>query len=92
MRADPKAVTYRTHRMGRDLQLWFVEGRDYRMVCFDPMKNMFPRWIKAEYDNIAIGKFFDQEKATLIFNDRGHGDLLFWISSVYDEAGKNSQN
>ncbi|MDP3208884.1 MAG: alkaline phosphatase D family protein, partial [Rhodoglobus sp.] len=28
--ADPKAVTYRTHRMGRDLQLWFVEGRDYR--------------------------------------------------------------
>ena len=27
---DPKAVTYRTHRMGRDLQLWFVEGRDYR--------------------------------------------------------------
>lgn len=22
--------TYRTHRMGRDLQLWFVEGRDYR--------------------------------------------------------------
>jgi alkaline phosphatase/alkaline phosphatase D len=28
--AEPKAVTYRTHRMGRDLQLWFVEGRDYR--------------------------------------------------------------
>lgn len=28
--ADPQAVTYRTHRMGRDLQLWFVEGRDYR--------------------------------------------------------------
>lgn len=28
--ADPKAVTYRTHRMGRDLQVWFVEGRDYR--------------------------------------------------------------
>lgn len=28
--ADPEAVTYRTHRMGRDLQLWFVEGRDYR--------------------------------------------------------------
>lgn len=27
---DPKAVTYRTHRVGRDLQLWFVEGRDYR--------------------------------------------------------------
>lgn len=28
--ADPKAVTYRTHRMGRDLQIWYVEGRDYR--------------------------------------------------------------
>ncbi len=27
---EPKAVTYRTHRVGRDLQLWFVEGRDYR--------------------------------------------------------------
>lgn len=28
--AQRDAVTYRTHRMGRDLQLWFVEGRDYR--------------------------------------------------------------
>jgi len=28
--ANPRALTYRTHRMGRDLQLWFVEGRDYR--------------------------------------------------------------
>lgn len=28
--SDRRAVTYRTHRMGRDLQLWFVEGRDYR--------------------------------------------------------------
>lgn len=30
---DPEnsnATTYRTHRMGRDLQLWFIEGRDYR--------------------------------------------------------------
>lgn len=26
----PAAPTYRTHRIGRDLQLWFVEGRDYR--------------------------------------------------------------
>ena len=25
---DP--VTYRTHRVSRDLQIWFVEGRDYR--------------------------------------------------------------
>lgn len=28
--AKDDAPTYRTHRMGRDLQLWFVEGRDYR--------------------------------------------------------------
>lgn len=28
--ADRAAVTYRTHRVGRDLQLWMVEGRDYR--------------------------------------------------------------
>ncbi len=30
---DPNAsnpITYRTHRMGKDLQLWFIEGRDYR--------------------------------------------------------------
>ena len=28
--ADPKAVTYRTHRLNQAVQLWFVEGRDYR--------------------------------------------------------------
>lgn len=27
---EPGAETYRTHRIGRDLQLWFVEGRDFR--------------------------------------------------------------
>ncbi len=27
---DQKAKTYRTHRISRDLQIWFVEGRDYR--------------------------------------------------------------
>jgi alkaline phosphatase D len=27
---DPKAKTYRTHRVNRDLQIWLVEGRDYR--------------------------------------------------------------
>ncbi len=27
---DPKAKTYRTFRVNRDLQIWFVEGRDYR--------------------------------------------------------------
>jgi len=28
--ADPDDPTYRTHRMGKDLQLWFMEGRDFR--------------------------------------------------------------
>ena len=27
---DPNAVTYRTHRFGSLVQLWFTEGRDYR--------------------------------------------------------------
>ncbi len=27
---DREAVTYRTHRVSRDLQIWIVEGRDYR--------------------------------------------------------------
>ena len=28
--SDPGAVTYRTHRMNHDLQIWLLEGRDYR--------------------------------------------------------------
>lgn len=28
--SEPDAVTYRTFRVSRDLQIWFVEGRDYR--------------------------------------------------------------
>ena len=28
--ADPDAVTYRTHRISRDLQIWLPENRDYR--------------------------------------------------------------
>lgn len=27
---DPNPVTYRKHRVNRDLEIWFVEGRDYR--------------------------------------------------------------
>jgi alkaline phosphatase D len=27
---NPAALTYRTHRINRDLQIWLVEGRDYR--------------------------------------------------------------
>jgi alkaline phosphatase/alkaline phosphatase D len=28
--AAPNPVTYRTHRINKDLQIWLVEGRDYR--------------------------------------------------------------
>lgn len=28
--SDAEAKTYRTHRVNRDLQIWLVEGRDYR--------------------------------------------------------------
>ncbi|MCP4046965.1 MAG: alkaline phosphatase [Gammaproteobacteria bacterium] len=27
---DPETLTYRTHRMNEDLQIWLLEGRDYR--------------------------------------------------------------
>ena len=27
---EPHSLTYRTHRVNRDLQIWLVEGRDYR--------------------------------------------------------------
>ena len=27
---DPTATTYRTHRMSKDVQIWLLEGRDYR--------------------------------------------------------------
>lgn len=27
---DSTAITYRTHHMSKDLQIWFLEGRDYR--------------------------------------------------------------
>lgn len=33
--ADAEALTYRTHRITRDLQLWFLEGRDYRSANND---------------------------------------------------------
>ena len=28
--ADPNPLTYRTHRVSQDLQIWLTEGRDYR--------------------------------------------------------------
>ena len=34
--SEREPVTYRTHRMSRDLQVWFVEGRDYRSPLDQP--------------------------------------------------------
>ena len=33
---EPDPVTFRTHRVSRDLQVWFVEGRDYRSPLDQP--------------------------------------------------------
>jgi alkaline phosphatase/alkaline phosphatase D len=33
---NPAAVTYRTHRMNADLQVWLLEGRDYRSATDMP--------------------------------------------------------
>jgi alkaline phosphatase/alkaline phosphatase D len=33
---DPNPVTYRTHRVSRDLQIWLAEGRDYRSPHMTP--------------------------------------------------------
>jgi len=33
---DPNPVTYRTHRVSRDLQIWLTEGRDYRSPHMTP--------------------------------------------------------
>lgn len=33
---DPQAVTYRTHRVGKLVQLWFLENRDYRSPNSSP--------------------------------------------------------
>jgi len=33
---DPNDLTYRTIRMTKDLQLWFLEGRDFRSANDDP--------------------------------------------------------
>lgn len=34
--ADPNAVTYRTIRVSKELQVWFVENRDYRSPNLSP--------------------------------------------------------
>jgi alkaline phosphatase/alkaline phosphatase D len=40
----PNSVTYRTHRVNKDLQIWLVEGRDYRspnMMPSGPGKSLW---------------------------------------------------
>ncbi len=36
---DTKSPNYRTHRISRDLQIWFLEGRDYRSDNRSPLTN-----------------------------------------------------
>jgi alkaline phosphatase/alkaline phosphatase D len=50
---EPHAVTYRTYRINRDLQIWLVEGRDYRspnMMPSGPEKSLWGvdqrRWLQ----------------------------------------------
>ncbi len=51
--AEPNPVTYRTHRVNRDLQIWLTEGRDYRspnMATGGPEKTLWGEeqreWLK----------------------------------------------
>lgn len=50
---DENAVTYRTHRMNEDVQIWMLEGRDYRSANSDkdgPQKTLLGKeqidWLK----------------------------------------------
>ena len=50
---EPNPVTYRTHRVSRDLQIWLTEGRDYRspnMMPAGPDKTLWGAeqlaWVK----------------------------------------------
>jgi len=41
---EPNALTYRTHRINQDLQIWLTEGRDYRspnMMVSSPEKTLW---------------------------------------------------
>ncbi len=48
--ADPAAVTYRTHRVSRLLQIWLVEGRDYRSPNKMPDGPEKVLWGKTQLD------------------------------------------
>ncbi len=45
---DPEAKTYRTHRMTQDLQVWFLEGRDYRSANAEPDSDEKTIWGTAQ--------------------------------------------
>ena len=55
---DPNATTYRSHRMNKDLQIWLLEGRDYRspnLMVDGPDKTLLGyeqlKWLKETLMN-----------------------------------------
>jgi len=45
---DTKSPNYRTHRISRDLQIWFLEGRDYRSDNKSPVDPKKSIWGEAQ--------------------------------------------
>ena len=45
---DTKSPNYRTHRISRDLQIWFLEGRDYRSENKSPADPKKSIWGEAQ--------------------------------------------
>jgi len=45
---DAKSPNYRTHRFSRDLQIWFLEGRDYRSENRSPADSKKSIWGQAQ--------------------------------------------
>ncbi len=45
---DTKSPNYRTHRFSRDLQIWFLEGRDYRSENRSPADSKKSIWGQAQ--------------------------------------------
>jgi alkaline phosphatase/alkaline phosphatase D len=45
---DTKSPNYRTHRISRDLQIWFLEGRDYRSDNRSPADSKKSIWGEAQ--------------------------------------------
>jgi len=47
---EPNAVTYRTHRLNKLVQIWLVETRDYRNSNLDPSSKDKTMWGKKQLD------------------------------------------